>query len=247
MTSRSVITAAIGAVVGAAGWTAWSVAADQPIGPGACLAGLLAAAGVRLAGGTGRANGVICVLLSIGLFMAAKAASDRLRAPAKMRKAVESRRESERERFDERVRKAAAFVALDTESEDGIRAFMVRFRIMTEQLDPADVTVQEIADFKQFAAPNLQAFYESRPAFEEWWHEARERDVKALTAQYSLSASAWLDAQPLEVGFFVFGTVMAYVLGARRKRNGDVHVQSDAEPVIAQSAAAARAGDGLAP
>lgn len=207
MKSKAMVGAIIGAVVGAACWAMISKWTGFEIGYVAWGIGLLVGGGAKLLGGEGKKLATFCALLALASIFVGKMLAVRFVAGDKIREQVAQ--SLTRENYDERVVDAEAFAKVT--SPDQHAQFMID-RGFTDATSVADVTPEELADFREFQVPQLIDFQKDKPDFETWQKSAGDRYIKLFLTDKRVAEAVVKDLNIIDIIFAVLGLATAYKL-----------------------------------
>lgn len=203
-----IVGAAVAAVLGAIIWAVISATTGYEVGYVAWGIGLIVGAGAMILGGKGQATGVACAVLALASIFVGKMLAVQYAAPGQIREALEDK--YTRPLYDELVTDATDFAQLT--SEDEYPAFMVSHGF-TEAEDPAEITEEELADFKEYSVESMRSFREQNPTYEQWREEAIERTVETIMGELPVTELVMEDLGLFDVIFALLGLVTAYKIG----------------------------------
>ncbi len=209
MQPTALIGGTIGALVGAGAWALISVLTNYEIGYVAWAVGGLVGLGARLLGGRGAATGFACAGMALIAIFAGKMIAVQYAAPAEVRAALAS--EITPEVFDEFQKDAEDFAALTDESQH--REFMVSHGY-TDESAAADVTTEELEDFRAHRIPLLTEMKSNPLPYDEWKEAQIERATGEILAELSVTQIVIDNLGFIDLLFGFLGIATAFKVGA---------------------------------
>lgn len=204
-----VIGGGIAGIIGSAVWALVAYGAGLEIGWIAWLIGGLVGFGVAMAGGKGGNAGLLAAAIAVLAICLGKVVTVEMLLNHKIEQKVSS---SDARDFYEKMKKAAPeFRKLD--STDGYAAFMVTHRL-TDARSAENVTQEDLSDFKQRTAPDLQQFESQYPSFDVW----KAKKSRSMTAAVAARISVWDELNAtlgfMDILFFFLGIATAVRVGS---------------------------------
>ncbi|MEQ1823568.1 MAG: hypothetical protein ABL949_13740 [Fimbriimonadaceae bacterium] len=206
MKPLSLIGALAGAAVGALAWGAIAWKLNVEVGYVAWGIGLAVGFLSAMLGGRGTSNGAMCAVVALlGIFggkvLAAKwSIPDLVKDPATISSM-----------YGEAMKEVDDFKLVKSEGDHA--KFMIDHGF-TEATDPAQVTSEELADFKDTSLPRLQAWAEKKPTSEEFGELiSGAADTNVGWVESSQAAVQGLGL--LDILFAFLGIVTAFRVGAQ--------------------------------
>ena len=211
LSPAAIVAAAVAALVGAWIWRFVAVNFEYEFGLIAWGIGGAVGFAAAAAGSRGVQAGVVCAVLALGAIVVGKywaysAFVDQFQA------ALVEVSEFDDEIYDyfEEEMEDARLLVNGSGSDVFIRRFMVE-RGYTDATNPADVSAEELADFREYVEPELRAMAASEPDFEEW----QTSSVEALD-EISPWAMMLADFGILDIIFAFLGIGTAFRLGSQK-------------------------------
>ena len=206
----AIVAAAVAALLGALVWKFIAVAFGYEFGLIAWAIGGAVGFAAASTGSRGVQAGVVCAVLAfgsivVGKYWAYSAFVD------EFQEAISSVTEYDEEMysyFEESMEDARQFVE-GSGSDIFVRRFMVE-RGYTYETDPASVSDDELADFREYVEPELRNWAQNLPDFEEW----QASSVESLD-ELSRWAMMREDFGFLDILFIFLGVGTAFRLGSQ--------------------------------
>ncbi len=206
----AIIAAVVAALIGAFVWRLIAVTFGYEFGLIAWGIGGAVGFAAASAGSRGMVAGVVCAVLAFGSIGLGKywAYSAFI---GEFQEALTEVMESEDDMFDyfEQEMEDARLLVSGSGSDIFIRRFMVE-RNYTDASDPAQVSAEEVAFFREYTEPELRDLAENSPEFEEW-----QSGGVASIGEFSPWAMMREDLGILDILFLLLGIGTAFRLGSQ--------------------------------
>jgi len=209
MSAKSILAAGVAALLGALVWGGIAAATGYEVGYVAWGIGFVVGASAKGFGGIGKTAGVVAAVLALGSIFMGKMLAVHFSAPAEIRKMFDAT--LTREVYGEQARDADDYAGVT--SDEDCAKFMVDHEY-TEAESVAEVTKEEIADFRNGEGQQLTRFREEKPKYEPWRKETSDRGVDEIMKQLPLAELVVQDLGLFDIIFALLGIGTAYKLAS---------------------------------